>query len=322
MNTEPSPLSQPPVSSLPGASGAGFRSGFVALIGRPNAGKSTLINAACGRKLLITSAVAQTTRRRFRAVLDGEDYQLIFVDTPGLHKPRDLLGEELNATATHAIGDVDAIAWVLDAAAPFGRGDAWVAKLIAQSQAPRILVLNKSDLADAEMLAAQQEAACAQLDFSDIVTLRALNCQNVEAFCRAAVSHLPAGPRWFPAGMGLDQPLELIIAEFIREKVLHHTFAEVPHAVGVLVDENEFVPSRRLHRIAATIYVERESQKGIIVGKAGEQIRRIGSAARTDLEHLLNARVYLDLRVKLRKAWRRDLSAIQRFGYGETGKSR
>ncbi|MDR2109134.1 MAG: GTPase Era [Coriobacteriales bacterium] len=295
----------------------GFRSGFVCLCGRPNAGKSTLINSVLERKLLITSNVAQTTRHRFRAVLDSRDYQLILVDTPGIHKPEDLLGKELNSTATKALADVDAIAWVLDSSVPFGRGDRWLADLLGSSQLPKILVLNKTDAASDAEVEAHREAACSLLEFTDVVALSALKQRNIADFISAAVCQLPPGPRWFPFGTASDQPLEVIIAEFIREKVLLNTFAEVPHAVGVTVGSLEFLPKRGLYRIGANLHVERESQKGIIVGRGGEQLRRIGSAARVDLEHFLGARVYLDLRVKLRKNWRRDLSSIHRFGYGE-----
>jgi GTP-binding protein Era len=294
-----------------------FRSGFVTLVGRPNAGKSTLINAVLGRKLLITSNTAQTTRHRFRAVLDGTNFQLILVDTPGLHKPQDLLGKELNSTAANALKDVDMIAWVLDAMAPLGGGDRWVAELLRQIPLPRILVVNKADIASKDQLQAQLEAATALLPCDEVITLSALQRQNVQAFIDAVVRRLPPGPQWFVPGTSTDQPLEVVIAEFIREKVLLNTFDEVPHAVGVVVGELEFLAKRHLYRIAATIYVERESQKGIIVGKGGEQIRKIGSAARQDLEHFLAAQVYLDLRVKLRKGWRRDLNLIHRFGYGE-----
>jgi GTP-binding protein Era len=294
-----------------------FRSGFVALIGRPNAGKSTLVNAALGRKLLITSQTAQTTRHRFRAILDGEGYQLVLVDTPGIHKPHDLLGEELNSTAAKSIEDVDAIAFVVDSSEPIGKGDEWVAAIIRKSHVPCILVLSKSDLVGPGELAAQEENARQLLDFSDVVALSALEGKNIGAFVEAAVRHLPHGPCWFPPGTGCDQPLEVVIAEFIREKVLRSTFDEVPHSVGVAVTELEYQKKGGLYRIFATLYVERESQKGIIVGKGGQQIKSIGTEARADLEHFLSARVYLDLRVKLRRGWRKDKASIRRFGYGD-----
>jgi GTP-binding protein Era len=298
-------------------SNSSFRSGFVALTGRPNAGKSTLANAILGRKLLITSNVPQTTRHRFRAVIDGDGYQLILVDTPGIHKPHDLLGSELNATAKSAITDVDVIAWVMDSSAPFGRGDKWIGDIINDSGLPCILVQNKCEITDSKQQDEQEIAAFAYVKPIATVRLSALKQHNTEEFLRIAISLLPEGPLWFPVGSGTDQPLEVTIAEFIREKILLDTFDEVPHSVGVVVGELEYLPKRNLYRIFATIYVERESQKGIIVGKGGEKIRSIGSLARSDLEHFLGAKVFLDLRVKLKKGWRGEISSIHRFGYGE-----
>jgi len=294
-----------------------FRSGFVALIGRPNAGKSTLVNALMQRKVAITSDTPQTTRHRFRAILDGPDFQMILVDTPGLHKPLDALGEELNRSALKALEDVDFVAFLVDASKPFGKGDTWVAGIVETSNAPVILIISKSDLADDATIAKQIECARKALPFDDVVVLSALKGHNVELFTEVACSYLPPGPRWFPEGTGVDQPLEVIIAEFIREKILTTTFDEVPHAVGVLVEELEFDAKRNFYHISAIIYVERESQKGILIGKKGTMIKTIGSQARHDLTHLLAADVYLDLRVKVRKGWRRDPNQIRRFGYGE-----
>jgi GTP-binding protein Era len=293
-----------------------FRSGFVTLVGRPNAGKSTLINAVMGRKLAITSDKVQTTRHRFRAVLTSPDYQLILVDTPGLHKPQDALGEELNRSAIQGLQDVDVAAFLLDATKGFGSGDEWVLRQLKSSSAKKLLVISKSKLATSEQIANQIAAAKCHLDFDDSVALSALEAYNVDAFTAACTRLLPPGPLWFSADTSTDQPLEVIVSEFIREKVLLNTFDEVPHAVGVQVDEIEFDEKKQLYRIFATIYVERESQKGIIVGKKGAMIKLIGSKARADLTHFLAAKVFLDLRVKLRKDWRRDANQIRRFGYG------
>ena len=294
-----------------------FKSGFVTLIGRPNAGKSTLVNALMKRKVAITSNTPQTTRHRFRAVLDGDSYQMILVDTPGIHKPIDTLGEELNRSALKAIEDVDLVAFLVDASKPYGKGDSWVADIVKACPAPTILVISKSDLVCAETIEKQIQLATEDMDFDSVVVLSALQGDNLDQFINIACSYLPAGPRWFPEGTGIDQPLEVIVAEFIREKILTSTFDEVPHAVGVMVEDLVFSPERNFYHIYANIYVERESQKGIIVGKNGTMIKTIGTQARLDLMRFLAADVYLDLRVKLRKGWRKDANQIRRFGYGD-----
>jgi GTP-binding protein Era len=293
------------------------RSGFVALVGRPNSGKSTLVNALVGSKVAITSDTPQTTRHRLRAVVDRDDSQMVLVDTPGLHKPHDALGEELNRSALKALEDVDVVAMLLDATKPVGRGDEWVAEHVARTRAKRLLVVTKADIASAEQVNAQVDAARRLVDFDDVVVLSALEGFNLEGFMAAAERYLPMGPRWFPRDMPTDQPIEVLVAEFVREKVLRATFDEVPHAVGVVVEEMEAAPRSDLTRIWAVIYVERDSQKGIIIGRGGEMIKRVGSEARVDLERLLGGRVHLELTVKVKKDWRRDASQIRRFGYGE-----
>ena len=206
----------------------GFRSGFVALVGRPNAGKSTLLNACYGEKVAITSPVAQTTRRRLRAVVNREDCQLVIVDTPGIHKPKDGLGSELNKSALGELSDVDVIAFVIDASAPIGRGDAWVAERVAAAKAPKVLVLTKADLAGPEQMLKQLEAARELVDFDDEVVVSSTEGFNVEAFVDVVANYLPEGPRWFPEGMGTDEADEVLVAEFVREKVLRHTREEIP----------------------------------------------------------------------------------------------
>ena len=295
----------------------GFKSGFVTLVGRPNAGKSTLINAIMGKKIAITSDTAQTTRHRFRAVLTREDFQLILVDTPGLHKPHDALGEELNTSALKALEDVDVVAMLIDASQPIGRGDEWVAAQLSRARSKKICVLSKVDLATEKQIAAQREAAEALGAWDAMVDLSSATGKNVDAFVEEVVYLLPEGPAWFPADMETDQPIEVVVAEFVREKILRSFHDEVPHAIGVRVDEMEYDKRKDLHRIFATVYVERDSQKGIIIGKKGAAIKQIGIEARADLEQLLGTRVYLDLSVKVKKNWRRDASQIRRFGYGE-----
>ena len=305
--------------SQPGAGGsdAGFRSGFVTLVGRPNAGKSTLLNAVMGEKIAITSNVPQTTRHRFRAVYDTDDMQMILVDTPGIHKPHDPLGEELNRSAIQGIHDVDVIAFLLDASKPVGKGDVFVMKELEQVKSGKILVVNKADLVSQHESELQIKRASRHMRFDDVIVCSALKGFNVDGFVQAVRALLPEGPRWFPEGMETDQPIEVIIAEFIREKILYMTWDEVPHAVGVLVDDLSYDEDRDMYRIYASIYVDRDSQKGIIIGNKGEGIKRIGSRARTDLEHFLGSRCFLDLKVKVKRNWRNDATQIRRFGYGE-----
>lgn len=294
-----------------------FKSGFVTLIGRPSSGKSTLLNALMGKKLAIASPTAQTTRHRFRAVHTTDTHQMVIVDTPGVHKPHDALGEELNTTALKSLDGIDVAAFLLDASAPFGRGDEWVIGELAKEKCPKILVLSKIDLVEPEVLAEQRAKAEELGKWESVVELSSVTGEGLDAFVDAVVERLPVGPLWFPADMETDQPVEVIIAEFIREKILFTAHDEVPHAVGVVVDSMDYNRRKNLQRIYASVYVERESQKGIIIGKGGRAIKEVGTQAREDLETLLGHKVFLDLRVKVRKNWRRDLNQIRRFGYGE-----
>lgn len=294
-----------------------FKSGFIALVGRPNAGKSTLLNAMLGKKLAITSDTAQTTRHRFRGIVTRKNFQAIFVDTPGLHKPIDALSEELNVSALKALEDVDVIAFLIDVCAPIGKGDEWVASQVNAAHAKRICVLTKCDLATQEQISSQRAKAQNLCKWDAFVALSSVTGKNVEAFLEEVVYCMDEGPAWFPPDMETDQPLEVLIAEFIREKILRNFEDEVPHAIGVMVEELEYYKKKDIYRIYANIYVERESQKGIIIGKGGKSIRLIGQSARADLETLLGCRCWLDLRVKVRKNWRKDATQIRRFGYGE-----
>lgn len=297
------------------ASGApsGLRSGFVALVGRPNAGKSTLMNACMGTKMAITSPVAQTTRRRMCGVVRREGLQIVFVDTPGIHKPQDSLGSELNKSALSELSDVDVLCFLIDASKPVGKGDAWIAERVAKSPAKRILVLTKADLASPELVAKQVEAARELVAFDDVIVLSATEGFNVDGFIDLVASYLPEGPEWFPEGMATDIPDEAVVAEFVREKVLLRTREEVPHSVGVVCDG--FERKRDLLRLHCTIYVERDGQKGIIIGKKGALLKAIGTDARRDLEQIFGCRVYLELDVRVQKNWRTDVREIRRLGY-------
>lgn len=294
---------------------APFTSGFVALVGRPNAGKSTLLNAIMGEKLAITSPVAQTTRRRMRAVVNTDHSQLVVIDTPGLHKPKDALGSELNKSALGELADADVVAFLVDATKPVGRGDEWAANHVARSDADyKLLVLTKADVARPEQVAAQLEAARALADFDDELVVSATEGFNVDSFVELVSAHLPEGPRWFPEDMDVDASPEELVAEFVREKLFLHLRQELPHSVGVICDDIDFEGDDHA-TITATILVEREGQKGIVVGRGGQMIKQVGIEARRDIERLLGCKVFLDLTVRVSPAWRRDERQIRRLGY-------
>lgn len=294
-----------------------FRSGFVTLVGRPNAGKSTLLNAVMGEKVAITSRTAQTTRHRFRAVYDTDEMQMVMVDTPGLHKPEDALGEELNESALQALEDVDVVAMLIDSSKPIGRGDEWVARQVQQLKCKKILVISKTDLVKKAVIREQIAKADQMGSWDDVVTLSSKQKVGIDDFIDAVYDLLPNGPRWFPKGTGVDLSDEVLIAEFIREKILRHTRDEVPHSVGVQVEQIDRDPQTGFMKVWAVIYVERNSQKGIIIGHGGSMIKQIGSEARQDLERLFDVGFHLDLTVKVKKDWRSDASQIRKFGYGE-----
>ncbi|MCL2403288.1 MAG: GTPase Era [Coriobacteriia bacterium] len=295
-----------------------FRSGFVTLAGRPNAGKSTLANALVGTKVAITSAAPQTTRHRLRAILTTDEAQIIFVDTPGLHRPKDALGEEVNKSTYKALEDTDISVLLIDSTRPLGKGDIWVFDLLKEAAAGTepLVLFTKTDIATEEQIA-EQRAALAAFTEVEPLLISAYEGLGTAELVNKVTNLLPKGPLWFPADAETDQPFETLIAEFIREKILRSTFDEVPHAIGIRIDELEQDLKRDLTRIEATIFVERDSQKGIVIGKKGAGIKAIGVDARKDLELLLGTRVFLDLRVKVKKNWRKDAAQIRRFGYGE-----
>ena len=293
-----------------------FRSGFVALVGRPNVGKSTLLNACLGQKVAIESPVAQTTRKRLLAVVYTPSSQIVIVDTPGLHKPKDALGKELNRSALGELADVDVVAMLIDATKPVGRGDAWVAGHVKACHAEyKLLVITKADISNPEQITSQVEAARELADFDDEIVLSAKEGFNVDTFIQMVSEHLPEGPQWFPEDMDIDATPEELVAEFVREKVLMHMRDEIPHSVGVLCDDIAW--SKGDHAsVTATVFVERESQKGMVIGKGGRMIKRIGTEARADIQRLLGAdSVYLDLQVRVQPQWRRDANVIRRLGY-------
>lgn len=292
-----------------------YRSGFIGIIGRPNVGKSTLLNSLAGKKVAITSEKPQTTRNRVRAVVTTREAQLVFVDTPGFHKPREALGERLNAMVRSTMNDVDAIVFVLDGTQTIGRGDVFIAGELEKIETPVVGVVNKIDLLSEEQVISQAEVARHLYPFAEVFPVSSKKGENVGEVARHLKGLMPHGPRYFPEETATDQPERVLVAELIREKALELTRDEVPHSVAVLVDDIRKRDQSDLVDIEAVIYVERESQKGIMVGKGGRMIKEIGSRARRDIEPLLGNRVFLDLRVKVEKNWTKNPQFISRLQY-------
>ena len=284
------------------------RSGFVAVAGRPNVGKSTLVNELCGGKVAIVSNKPQTTRRRIAGVVNGDGYQLVLVDLPGFQRPRDPLTEHMQRTVDESLTDVEGYLFVLAADERIGRGDRFIGERVFGAGPPVVIALNKVDrLSPAEI--AEQIAVASDLgDFHALHPVSARTGEGVGALREELVALLPEGPAYFPDGQLTDVPLEVQIAELVREKALALTRDEVPHAITVEVDELEE------GRVAASVYVETESQKAIVVGRGGRIIREIGSRARPEIELLLGRPVFLELRVKVRPRWRRDEAMLARLG--------
>lgn len=293
----------------------GFRSGFVAVIGRPNAGKSTLLNHLLGQKVLIMSDKPQTTRNKIQCILTEERGQIIFLDTPGVQKPKHKLGEYMAGATKESIRDVDVILYVVDISAAYGAGEEFVLEMIKQSGTPCILVLNKFDLITKEQLIKSVEKYAELADFLAIVPISAKYGDNTGELLKVLFNQIPEGPLYYPADEVTDQPERFIMAELIREKVLELTRDEVPHSIAVIIEQVE--GKRSLVKIRAKIIVERDSQKGIIIGQRGQMLREIGSLARRDIETLLGSKVFLELWVKVMKDWRNRLDYLREFGYNQ-----
>ena len=294
----------------------GFRSGFVAVVGRPNVGKSTLVNRLVGQKVSITSSRPQTTRGPIRGVRNGPGYQAVFVDTPGSQKPRDTLRARMQQQVLDSLSESDAILFVLDAPPAtdeVGTGDRYVARLVAESGTPAIACVNKVDLLRnrAEVLPIVREVS--ELgDWREIFQISAAEGTNVEPLMEAVIELLPLGPRYFPEGTITDYPESLILAEYVREKALGVLREEVPHAVAVEIEEVE--RKENVTVVYATLHVERTTQRMIVLGKGGRTIKQIGIEARRDVERLLGTRTYLDLKVKVSPGWRSDKNFLERLG--------
>ena len=293
-----------------------YKSGFIAVIGRPNVGKSTLINKIIGQKIAIMSDKPQTTRSRIQCILTQDDAQFIFLDTPGIHKPKFKLGEYMLKAAEGTLKEVDAIFFVIDATEKFGGGEKYILERLNETSQPVILVINKIDLLPRAEILPLIAAYSERYNFAATVPISAADGTNVDELLNEAKKFLPEGPKYYPADMVTDQPERLIISEIIREKILHVTEDEVPHSVAVDIEE---ITARKkdLTYIRATIYVERNSQKGILIGKGGELLKGVGQNARPEIEMLLGTKVFLDLWVKVKKDWRNSAGALQSFGLGD-----
>ena len=294
------------------------RAGFASLVGRPNAGKSTLLNRMVGTKVAIVSDKPQTTRNRIVAVKNMEGGQIVFVDTPGIHRPLHRLNVRMVDAAVETLREVDVVALVFDSSTRPGRGDEYVSGLLRGVKVPVVLVLNKIDLVAKPRLLPLIEQAQAWHDFADIVPVSATTGDGIDRLERALLARLPESERIYPEDFLTDQPERAIVAEIVREKVLHYTRAELPFSTAVVVDQFDESERDRILRLYCTIFVEQESQKAIVIGRAGDMIKQIGTDARKDLEAFFDTRVFLDLRVKVNPDWRDNDRALDSLGVPRT----
>lgn len=302
-----------------------FRSGFACFVGRPNAGKSTLTNALVGGKVAITSSRPQTTRHAIRGLVHRPDGQLILIDTPGLHKPRTLLGERLNALVRTTWGEVDTIGMCLPANEAIGPGDKFLMRELASvTRKPVFAIVTKTDLVSQEKLAAylmsvQQAGIEVGIQWREIIPVSAVADEQIDLLAELLVATMPEGPALYPEGQLTDEPEETLIAEIVREAALEGVHDELPHSLAVLVEEvtprADRPADKPLLDVRVNVYVERDSQKGIIIGKKGARLRDIGTASRTQIEKLLGTPVYLDLHVKVAKEWQRDPRQLRKLGF-------
>ncbi|ARJ49879.1 GTPase Era [Staphylococcus lutrae] len=292
------------------------KSGFVTIIGRPNVGKSTFVNRVIGHKIAIMSDKAQTTRNKIQGVMTQQGAQIVFLDTPGIHKPKHKLGQYMMKVAKNTLSEIDAVMFMVNVNEPIGRGDEYIMDMLKTIQTPVFLVLNKIDLVHPDQLMPRIEQYQKYMDFAEIVPISALEGHNVDHFINVLKSYLPEGPQYYPDGQISDHPEQFVVSELIREKILQTTSEEIPHAIGVHVEQMIQESEDRVH-IEAIIFVERDSQKGIVIGKGGKKLKEIGKRARRDIEHLLGSKVYLDLWVKVQKDWRNKATFIKQMGYVE-----
>lgn len=297
---------------------ADFKSGFVTIIGRPNVGKSTLMNHLIGQKIAITSNKPQTTRNRIQTVYTDMDRgQIVFLDTPGIHKAKNKLGEYMVNVAEHTLKEVDVILWLVEPSNFIGAGEQHIIEQLKKVDTPVILVINKIDTVEKEKVLEYIDTYRKEYDFAEIIPVSALRAQNLDAVIDMIFKYLPYGPQFYDEDTVTDQPERAIVAEIVREKALHALDDEIPHGIAVYIDQMKRRKGQNFYDIDATIVCERDSHKGIIIGKGGAMLKKIGSNARYEIERLLDAKVNLKLWVKVKKDWRDSDYLIKNFGYNK-----
>lgn len=292
-----------------------YRSGFVTIIGRPNVGKSTLMNRLIGQKIAITSNKAQTTRNRIQTVYTDEEGQIIFLDTPGINKAKNKLGEYMLNVAESTLNEVDVILWLVEPSTFIGAGERYIIEQLSKVKTPVILILNKIDTVEEEMLLQAIDKYKDVLEFAEIIPVSALKGKNTQDVIRTIMKYLPEGPRYYDEDTITDQPERQIVAEIIREKALRLLDQEIPHGIAVVIDRMKDRPQGSIVDIDATIVCERDSHKGIIIGKQGAMLKKIGTQARIDMEKLLDTKVNLKLWVKVKKDWRDSDTLLKNYGF-------
>jgi GTPase len=290
-----------------------FRSGFVAIVGRPNAGKSTLVNTLVGRKVAIVSPRPQTTRNRIQGIVNRDDAQIVLVDTPGIHQAKNVLSRQMMDEAQHALEGVDLLSLIVDASVNFGPGDEFSLEWVKRFHGPTFLLLNKIDCVKKPLLLGVIEKYAALYNFAEIHPISAIHGEGCQELVDDWLERLPESPPYFPTDQFTDQPERFLAAEFIREKAILATREEVPHAIAVLIDS--FEEKKTLVKIRATLYVEREGQKGILIGKRGETMKKIGTDARQEIENILGAKVFLELFVKVQPNWRQNAVMVRQLDW-------
>ncbi|MEM5011994.1 GTPase Era [Niallia taxi] len=292
------------------------KSGFISIIGRPNVGKSTFLNRVIGQKIAIMSDKPQTTRNKVQGVLTTDDSQLIFIDTPGIHKPKHRLGDFMMKVAQNTLKEVDLILFMVNAEEGFGKGEEFILEKFENIKTPIFLVVNKIDTIHPDKLFSVIDSYKEKYPFKEIIPISALEGNNVETLLTQIKKYMPEGPQFYPADQVTDHPERFIVSELIREKALHLTREEIPHSLAVVIEKMEKKQNDVVH-VMATIVVERDSQKGIIIGKQGGMLKEVGKRARTDIENLLGNKVFLELWVKVQKDWRNKMTQLRDFGFRE-----
>lgn len=294
-----------------------FKSGFISIIGRPNVGKSTFLNHVVGQKIAIMSDKPQTTRNKVQGVVTTDDAQMIYIDTPGIHKPKHRLGDFMVKVARNTLGEVDVILFMVNAEQKIGPGDRFIMEMLENTKTPVFLIINKIDLVHPDTLLETIISYQSEYDFAEVVPISALNGNNTDKLLETLKTYLPEGPKYYPDEQVTDHPERFIISEFIREKVLHLTREEIPHSVAVVIEKIEREEDRDMVNIMATIVVDRDSQKGIVIGKRGALLKEVGTKARKDIEMLLGTKVFLELWVKVQKDWRNRPTRLKEFGFND-----